>query len=58
MFSTTIDALQRRFGQPNPALVTQLKQLTPNQLQDVIEVIYTAPSQQVVITHVDRLLSH
>ncbi|MBK8046315.1 MAG: Rpn family recombination-promoting nuclease/putative transposase [Anaerolineales bacterium] len=58
MLSTTINALQRRFGQPNPALVVQLKQLSPNQLQDVIEVIYTAPSQQVVITYVDRLLSH
>ena len=58
MLSMANHALQRRFGQPNPALVAQLKQLSPNQLQDVIEVIYTASSQQVVITYVDRLLPH
>ncbi|MBK8047821.1 MAG: hypothetical protein IPK16_12230, partial [Anaerolineales bacterium] len=49
MLSMANHALQRRFGQPNSALVAQLKQLSPDQLTDVIDVIYTAPSQQVVI---------
>ncbi|MBK8046833.1 MAG: Rpn family recombination-promoting nuclease/putative transposase [Anaerolineales bacterium] len=58
MLSMANHALQRRFGQSTPALVAQLKQLSPDQLTDVIDVIYTAASQQVVITYVDRLLSH
>ena len=57
MLSMANHALQRRFGQPNPALVALLKQLSPDQLTDVIDVIYTASSQQAVITYVDRLLS-